>query len=195
LSLSFIPVPVDWFGILFYRKERTFRVPIEVPRVEWLTVGANMTSSILSKAFLVADKTSPNNLSLREMKANQTRKIEELRKALCAAGPISICQQSESLGLCRSTAWAVLKRPYKNSGLTAAIINRMLTSPKLPPRARIILAEYVEEKASGLYGHRRAQRLRFTATLSNGVERRGGRHLSSHTLTRAGFVDGAVAET
>ena len=157
--------------------------------------GAKMRSSVPSKTLLVGVETSPNNLSMREMKANQTRKIEELRQALSTAAPVSICGQAELLGLCRSTAWAVLKRPYKNSGLTAAIINRMLTSPKLPPRARIILAEYVEEKASGLYGHRRAQRLRFTATLSNGVERRGGRHLSSHKLTRAGFVDGAVAET
>jgi hypothetical protein len=129
------------------------------------------------------------------MKANQTRKIEELRQAISRAAPGSICEQAEMLGLCRSTAWAVLKRPYKNSGLTAAIINRMLASPKLPPQARTILDEYVEEKASGLYGHRRTQRLRFVATLSNVVERSGGRDFSSHTLTRAGFVDGVVSET
>jgi hypothetical protein len=112
------------------------------------------------------------------MKANQTRKIEELRQALSTADPVSICGQAELLGLCRSTAWAVLKRPYKNSGLTAAIIKRMLASPKLPPQARTILDEYVEEKASGLYGHRQTQQRRFIATLSNGVERGGGQNLS-----------------
>lgn len=89
---------------------------------------------------------------LREMKARQSRKIEELRKALCAGGPVSFCEQAELLGLCRSTTWAVLMRPYKSSGMTAAVIIRMLASQKLPPDARTIILEYIAEKGGGHYG-------------------------------------------
>ena len=106
------------------------------------------------------------SFSLREMKARQSRKIEELRKALCAGGPVSFCEQAELLGLCRSTTWAVLMRPYKSSGMTAAVIIRMLASQKLPPDARTIILEYIAEKGGGHYGHSRAQCRKFISRLS-----------------------------
>ena len=43
---------------------------------------------------------------------------------------------------------------HKTSGLSVAIINRMLASPGLPPRVRLKIFEYIEEKSSGVYGER-----------------------------------------
>ena len=46
-----------------------------------------------------------------------------------------------------------MRGSHKFSGLSAAIIKRMLNSPQLPPSARKVLLEYVEEKSAGTYGH------------------------------------------
>jgi hypothetical protein len=75
-------------------------------------------------------------------------------------------EQAKLLGLCPSTSHAVLQRNYKNSGLSAAIIKRMLACPNLPERARTIILEYNAEKIAGLYGHTRSQRRRFMAALA-----------------------------
>jgi len=91
--------------------------------------------------------------SSRRAKANQAAKIAELRRALELAGLHSLDAQAEALALCRSTTWAILKRDYKASGLTAAVIKRMLSAPRLPREVRQVIEEYVEQKASGAYGH------------------------------------------
>src|ERR1700730_1220328 len=85
-----------------------------------------------------------------EMKARQSAKIRELGQVLIDVGLRSLDDQANALGLPRSTAWTILKTCHKSSGLSAAIIERMLGSSKLPPRARAILVEYVEEKSFGL---------------------------------------------
>ena len=102
------------------------------------------------------------------MKAMQSAKIRELRPALVDAGVLMLDQQTESLGLGRSTAWAILQGNHKSSGLSAATIKRMLTSQQLPPPARKILLEYVEEKLAGAYGHNPARLRQFRARLANG---------------------------
>jgi hypothetical protein len=112
------------------------------------------------------------------MKARQSSKIRELGDALVATGFLTLDQQANALGLSRSTTWTVLKASHKNSGLSAAIINRMLKAPQLPPLVRGRLLEYIDEKTAGSYGHSRMQRQRFTALLS--VERIGH---SEATLT------------
>ena len=124
-----------------------------------------MNSPVQRRAFVIEART--NQLSLGERTAIQARKIEDLRKAVCAGGPVSLSEHAELLGLGRSTAWTLLKRPYKNSGLTAGVIKRMLASPKLSQGAHAILIEYIEEKANGLYGHSRPQRRRFVGALSD----------------------------
>ena len=98
-------------------------------------------------------------------KATQCSKIRELRQALVKAGDLTLDQQTESLGLGRSTAWVILQGNHKSSGLSAATIKRMLTSQQLPPPARKILLEYVEEKLAGAYGHNQTQLRRFRERL------------------------------
>ena len=102
------------------------------------------------------------------MKAMQSAKIRELRQALVDAGVLTLDQQAKSLGLGRSTAWAILRGNHKSSGLSAATIKRMLASPQLPRSARKIILEYVKEKSAGAYGHGEQRLHKFRARLANG---------------------------
>src|SRR5262245_8017318 len=100
------------------------------------------------------------------MKARQASKIRELGDALVTAGFVSLDQQARVLGLCRSTTWTILKGNHKTSGLSASVINRMLATPQLPPLVRLKILEYIEERAAGLYGHRKTPLRRFAARVS-----------------------------
>ena len=99
--------------------------------------------------------------SLRAMKARQTRKIEQLSEAFVTNGRLRVREQAELLGLSPSTMHNILQCNYKNYGLSAAVIKRMLACPNLPERARTIILEYHDEKLAGLYGHTRRQRRTF----------------------------------
>jgi hypothetical protein len=100
------------------------------------------------------------------MKARQRIKIEEIRAALQHAGILTLDAQTKVLGLCRSTAWSILKPNHKSSGLSAGTINRMLVSPRLPIPVRQKIFEYVRERVAGLYGHSERRRREFAASLS-----------------------------
>ena len=108
---------------------------------------------------------APLKSKLTEAKARQATRIRELGSALTASGLVTLGEQARALGLSRSSAWAVLKANHKTSGLAAGTINQMLSSPALPPRARVTILTYIEEKLAGLYGHNKAQLRRFAAGL------------------------------
>ena len=99
-------------------------------------------------------------------RALQALKIHEIGEALKAAGLRTIQGKATALGLSRSTTWAVLQADYKNSGLSAALVNTMLASPKIPEPVRGKLFEYVDEKISGRYGHNAIQLRRFVSRLA-----------------------------
>ena len=101
-----------------------------------------------------------------EMKARQASKIRELSHVLVDAGFLTLDEQSKALGLARSTTWTILTASHKGSGLSAAIIKRMLLSPQLPPLVRSKILEYAMDKLAGVYGGSRTQRRRFFARLS-----------------------------
>jgi len=100
-----------------------------------------------------------------EAKARQLSKIRELRLALRRAGLIGLDEQAQALGLPRSTTWKILKGGHKTSGLSAMVISRMLSEPRLPPVVRTKILEYAREKAGGLYGHGKRELLRFSARI------------------------------
>src|SRR3954463_1599409 len=77
-------------------------------------------------------------------KARQAAKIKELRVVLLAAGFVSLGRQAAALGLSRSTTWHVLCGNHKSSGLSASVIERMLSFPSLPPEARKVIEEYLQ---------------------------------------------------
>jgi predicted DNA-binding transcriptional regulator AlpA len=106
-----------------------------------------------------------SRMHARQMKARQCVKIKEIGEKLRAAGYLTLRDQAQILGLSRSTTWAVLRANHKASGLSAALINRMLRAPRLPPAVGEVILEYVKEKAAGQYGHSEAVRHKFAKNL------------------------------
>jgi len=100
------------------------------------------------------------------MKARQCAKIREIGEALRGAGFVSLDQQAKVLGIGRSTVWCLLRANHKSSGLSAAIVGRMLAQPALPPEVRTKIVEYVAEKSAGCYGHSEPQLRKFSARLA-----------------------------
>ena len=103
--------------------------------------------------------------TIAEAKARQSGKIRELRIALRSAGLIGLDEQARALGLPRSTSWKILKADHKASGLSAMVISRMLSAPRLPAVVRTKILEYVREKTDGLYGHGKREMLLFSARI------------------------------
>jgi len=87
-----------------------------------------------------------------EAKARQAAKIEEVRRALTAAGYRTTAEQANALGVSRSTAWALLNRD-KKAGPSAIVLKRILSSPNLPQEVRRKVEEYIKEKSVGRYAH------------------------------------------
>jgi len=105
------------------------------------------------------------------MKARQAAKLREIRQALVADGLASLDKQAAVLGLCRSTTWNIVKGGHKCSGLSAAIVARMLSSSSLRPRVRIKILEYFNEKSAGHYGGSKAQLRKFAHHMNERVLR------------------------
>ena len=105
---------------------------------------------------------------IADNKARQTIRIKELGASLTASGLVTVGEQARALGLSRSSAWALLKANHKSSGLSAASINRMLSSPELLLHLRVTILTHVDEKLAGLYGHNKMQLRRFAAGLNRG---------------------------
>jgi hypothetical protein len=101
-----------------------------------------------------------------EMKARQAAKIREIGQTLIDAGFLKLGEQSKALGLARSTTWTILRANHKCTGLSAAVIDRMLLSPGLPPLARQKILQYIADKLAGVYGGSRRHRRRFFNHLS-----------------------------
>ena len=114
----------------------------------------------------------------KTLKARQCAKIRELGQALVAAGFRSLDSQAAVLGLPRSTAWSIFKSNHKGSGLSASVINRMLSAPHLPLPVRAKIFEYIDEKTAGLYGDSKKPLSQFLARLS--VRRHHRRPRSGH---------------
>ena len=99
------------------------------------------------------------------VKGRQSAKIREIADALISEGFRTLDAQAKALGLSRSTTWTILKGNHKSTGLSAKTINRLLLQ-RLPPLVRAKILVYVEEKASGRYGHSAKIRRKFITALS-----------------------------
>src|SRR5258706_7419222 len=98
-------------------------------------------------------------------KARQSAKIKEIADSLRSVGYLKLDQQAKALGLGRSTTWTLVRTSHKGSGLSAAVINRMLQAPEVPPVVRDKILEYLRERLAGLHGHNPSQCRRFAARL------------------------------
>jgi len=105
-------------------------------------------------------------ITAAEMKARQSVKLREIANALVSAGFVSLDAKAKILGLGRSTTWTLLNGNHKSSGLSARVIGRILAEPSLPAGVRAKVLEYIEEKASGRYGHSACRRKKFISMLA-----------------------------
>jgi preprotein translocase subunit SecB len=85
------------------------------------------------------------------LKSGHSSPIQRIGDALVAEGFVTLDEQAKTLGLPRSTTWTILRANHKKSGLSAAIVNRILKSPQLPGPVRAKVLQYVEEKSAGLH--------------------------------------------
>jgi predicted DNA-binding transcriptional regulator AlpA len=108
-----------------------------------------------------------------DMKVRQANKIREIGRALIEVGFVTLDLQARALGLSRSTTWTILKANHKSSGLSAAIIVRMLARPGLPPPVKLKILEYIKEKNAGHYGDSTTRLRKFTARLSDAKVKKG----------------------
>jgi hypothetical protein len=99
--------------------------------------------------------------SVADMKARQAAKMREIRDALVAEGCARLDDQAGALGLSRSTTWTIMKGNHKSSGLSARILNRMLSAPRLQPGVRTKILEYIAEKSAGHYGNNKERLEKF----------------------------------
>jgi hypothetical protein len=132
-----------------------------------MTHGAGSNRSDLHNSTSRRDgDKSPTRSYKSDQKSRQAAKIAELANAIEQAGLLRLDEQAKALGLERSTAWTILQGNHKASGISAKIINRMLTSIHLPQNVRAVLIEYIEEKAAGIYGHGNKECKKFVEKLS-----------------------------
>jgi hypothetical protein len=100
-----------------------------------------------------------------QIKKRQADRIRTIGAALTRAGFVTLDDKARVLGLLRSTTWTILQGRHRESGLSAAVVRRMLASPTLPRSVRDAILAYVTDKLAGSFGHDRAKRRRFAARL------------------------------
>jgi hypothetical protein len=150
-----------------------------------------MNKATISSVGVAGCRDRPNSTpssAIANMKARQVAKIGELRESLVGEGFDTFSNQATVLGLGRSTAWSVLRADYKQSGVTAGVIKRMLAYPNLPVRARHVLEQYVHETLLGTYGHNPVRLKSFRKQL--GLRERP-RHTFSPKGSKANHAGGA----
>jgi len=74
-------------------------------------------------------------------------KIQDISNALIEAGFHSLDKQARALGVCRSTAWTIVRFKHKVDRLSAKTTRQMLANPTLPPTVRLIIEQYVLERS------------------------------------------------
>ena len=92
--------------------------------------------------------------------------LGEIRDALVAEGCASLDDQAAALGLSRSTTWTIVSGSHKGSGLSATILTRMLSAPRLQPGVRKKILEYIAEKSAGHYGNSKERLEKFIDRVS-----------------------------
>jgi hypothetical protein len=86
--------------------------------------------------------------NIAESKLRQNVRIHDLGAALVESGFITLGEQSTALGLPRSTTWTIVSGNHKASGLSVAIIIRLLSASHLPALVRIKLMSMKSSPAS-----------------------------------------------
>ena len=137
----------------------------------------------------MSDKTEDEQcLASAPSKMRQWVKLSQIKEALVQSGFKTLDDQAAALGLSRSTAWSILRGKHKNSGLSSAVILRMLTRADLPPAVRQRLLEYIEDKVAGLYGDSPFRLRQFKERLGD------ARHYNQSMIKRWGLAQERILQ-
>jgi hypothetical protein len=100
------------------------------------------------------------------MRSDKTSiELDRISEALIASGHISLDEQAKALGLCRSTAWVIIKKKYKFGRLNTKTIDRILSNTQTPPAVRMLVEQYVAKRSG---------RKRRASSLQRPVRTNGG---------------------
>jgi Mn-dependent DtxR family transcriptional regulator len=73
----------------------------------------------------------------------QTTSLEQIADALIAGGYTSLDQQAKALGICRSTAWTIIKTKHKLGRLNVKTTQKILANPETPAAVRAAIEKYL----------------------------------------------------
>ena len=106
-----------------------------------------MTSKSVSGRLQIQTRRSPlgNHAHLK-----CETKIQDISNALIEAGFHSLDKQARALGVCRSTAWTIVRFKHKLDRLSAKTTRQMLSNPTLPPTVRLVIERYVLERSGAV---------------------------------------------
>ena len=76
---------------------------------------------------------------------NYAIRLQDISEALTKSGYTKLDQQAKALGLCRSTAWTIMKTKHKLGRLSFKTTNSMLANPETPPAVRALVEKYLDE--------------------------------------------------
>ena len=80
---------------------------------------------------------------LREKGALRHNALRAITDALIRSGYKSLDAQARALGICRSTAWTVIKQKHKLGRLHDNTTTKILANPELPVQVRAAVEAYV----------------------------------------------------
>ena len=83
------------------------------------------------------------SLSERAELVARQQALAAIIEALVRSGYKSLDAQAQALGLCRSTAWTVIKHKHKVGRLHLSTARKMLASPALPSQVRAAVEAYL----------------------------------------------------
>ena len=118
--------------------------------------------------------------SISDLKARQAAKVREIGEALVTAGYDNLDAQAAVLGLSRSTTWTIIRGTHKSSGLSATVLNRMLSAPDLHPLVRGKFSNIRGEVCRTLWQH-----TRLLTKIQSATWRRCDKILKSSAALRA----------
>lgn len=78
--------------------------------------------------------------------SRRTIPVRHIAEVLVEAGYTSLDRQARALGICRATAWTIMRTKHKLGYLNGKTAERMLANPELPTCIRDVLHRYASEK-------------------------------------------------
>jgi hypothetical protein len=73
--------------------------------------------------------------------------LQDIADALIADGYLSLDAHAKALGVCRSTAWNIVKAKHKLGRLNVKTTQKILANPETPTAVRDVIEKYLIERS------------------------------------------------